>query len=328
MKPFFLKLLFVFFLLKITAIQAQYTDVINSNKPGLSESPYAVGLGVYQVESNFFLRNTDTKTTFSNPQSYGADLLFRTSFLREKLEFNGQLIYQRDQFAFDNVFKSEQSASGVSKFSLGAKYLLYQPTYTDKSKEVRSWKRRNAFDKKRLLPSIAIYGGLNTGFVNEVYVQGGLSPKAGILLQQNLSRDFNVISNVFYDRIGTNFEEISYIITATQNFGSRWSGFLEHQGIFQEHQNNANIGAGLAYLFSKDFQINTSARFILEGINPGFVLGFGVSYRIDKHDDGYSKSKEKKQKGQKYKGKDSAMDAYYKKENSFLNRLMNLFRRK
>ena len=108
-----------------------------------------------------------------------------------------------------------------------------------------------------------------------------------ILLQNNLSADFNVISNVFYDKIGTDFSELSYIITATYNFSDRWSTFFENQTIYQKYKNNTNLGTGLAFLYNKDLQLNTSARFLLEGKAEGFYLGLGLSYRINKHKDAY-----------------------------------------
>ncbi|MFT5257510.1 MAG: hypothetical protein ACI9KF_001140, partial [Arenicella sp.] len=72
--PFFL----IAFLSNSTILFAQYTEVINSNKPGFSVSPYSVGTGVYQFESNLFLRNINVLPTFSRPQSLGLDLQFRT----------------------------------------------------------------------------------------------------------------------------------------------------------------------------------------------------------------------------------------------------------
>ncbi|MEO9570474.1 MAG: transporter [Polaribacter sp.] len=304
-------------------MQAQYTEVINSNKPGFSESPYSVGTGVYQFESNFFLRSTSIDPTFSRPQDFGVDLLFRTSFFLEKLELNTQLTYQRDKIAFKNIFTSHYFTSGLSKFTIGAKYLLFQPTYTDKSKEVKSWKRRYAFDKKRFIPSVAIYLGMNTDLVNEIHKTQSITPKVGVLLQHNLTNEFNVISNVYYDKIGTDFSEISYIITATQNFGSRWSGFLEHQGVFLKYQNNLNFGAGLAYLFNKDFQINTSARYLLEGRTNGFYGGLGISYRIDKHKDSFIDLNEIPEIK-----KNTPITRYNKKQGNFFNRFLNIFKRK
>jgi hypothetical protein len=324
MKHLFTKLFLVFLFIVNSTIQAQYTDVINSNKPGFSESPYSVGTGVYQFESNFFLKDTSLEPTFSKPQSFGVDLLFRTTFFLEKLELNTQLTYQRDKVAFKNIFTSHYFTSGLSKFTIGAKYLLFQPEYTDKTKEVRSWKRRNAFDKKRLIPSVAIYLGMNTDFVSDLYKTERITPKVGVLLQHNLTNEFNLISNIYYDKIGTDFSEISYIITGTQNFGSRWSGFLEHQGIFMKYQNNVNFGTGLAYLFSKDFQINASARYLVEEKSSGFYGSLGISYRINKHQDAYT---DLDAAGEQLK--DTPITKYNnQKSGGFFSRILNVFKKK
>jgi hypothetical protein len=318
-----LKLFFLLFLLGFSSIYSQYTEVINSNKPGFSDSPYSVGTGVYQFESNLFLRNTSIEPTFSIPQSLGFDLLFRTGFLIERLELNTQISYQRDKVAFKNIFTSDYSSAGFREFTIGAKYLLFQQEYDDKNKEVRSWKKRMAFDTKRLIPSVAIYAGLNTDFVNDIYKTGSMSPKAGILLQNNLSNDFNVITNFYYDKIGTDFSEFSYIVTGTYTFSDRWSTFFENQTIFQKHQNNTSLGTGLAYLFTKDLQINTSARLLSEGKSQGFYGSVGVSYRINRHQDSY---KEINEGGDIVK--DTPVSRYNKKENGFFKRLFSIFTKK
>ena len=316
MKNLFLKF-FITLTVSITySTQAQYTDVINSNNPGFSESPYSVGTGVYQFETSFFYKKTSIEPTFSIPESFGADLLFRTSFFLEKLELNAQLTYQKDEVAFNNIFTTQYSTSGLSKFTIGAKYLLFQPEYTDKTKEVRSWRRRHAFDKKRLIPSVALYLGVNTDEVNDIYKTGSVSPKLGILLQQNITDRFNIVYNGYYDKIGTDFFELSYIITATQNLNYNWSGFIEHQAIFKNEQNNLNLGAGLAYLINEDFQINTSARFLKEGKSKGVYGSVGISYRIDSHSDSYTDLDDS---GKVIK--DTPISRYNKKQNGFFSRM-------
>ena len=323
MKNLILKLFLISCLLATTSLKAQYTDIINSNKPGFSESPYSVGKGVYQFESNFFLKNLTTGPPFSIPQSFGVDLLFRTSLFLEKLELNTHVTFQKDRVAIENIFNSNYFSSGISKFTIGAKYLLFKPTYKDVSKEIRSWKRRKEFDKKRFIPSVAIYLGINSDFINEIHKTGNITPKVGVLLQQNLTNDFNLISNIFYDKIGTEFSEISYIISATHNFVDRWSGFIEHQGIILKHQKNLNLGAGLTYLFNKDIQINTSARFIQEGRSRGFYGSIGVSYRIDKHKDSFIELDEN---GKKIT--DTPVSSYNNKQkNGFFSRIFKIFKK-
>ena len=38
-------------------VTAQYTEVINSRRPGFSDSPYSVGTKVYQVEGGLFYKD-------------------------------------------------------------------------------------------------------------------------------------------------------------------------------------------------------------------------------------------------------------------------------
>jgi len=237
--------LVVCILLLTGTISAQYTNVINSNRPGLSESPYSVGTGVYQLETSFFYTETSKYPTFYRPQSYGADFLLRSSFLNEKLEFNINLAYQNQEVGFQNIFNSSYRQPGLSKLVVAAKYLVYEKKYEDKSKEIRSWVARNSFDWKRLIPSVAIYAGANTGIVENIYKTNRFSPKVGILLQNDLSDNFNIITNMFYDRIGTKLPELSYIITATYNYKPRWSIFIENQSMFDKYQYQSNIGTGI-----------------------------------------------------------------------------------
>ena len=318
-----LHLFVISFFIGSVTVFAQYTDVINSNKPGFSESPYSVGKGVYQFESNVFLRNTAITSTFSKPQSLGIDLLFRTSFFLDKLELNAQLTYQKDKVAFKNIFTSQYFTSGLSNMTIGAKYLVYQQAYKDKSKEIRSWKRKNAFDLARLIPSVAVYLGMNTDFVNDIHKTGSITPKMGLLLQQNLTQDFNVITNFYYNNIGTDFAQYSYIITLTQSFSNRWSAFFENQMVFQKDQDNLDLGAGLAYLYSRNLQFNTSARLLFEGKTQGYYAGLGVSYRINKHQDPF---KELDNEGGNLK--ETPISKYNKKQSNFFNRFLNIFRKK
>ena len=279
------KLCVLFIVLFTNTIFAQYTGVINSNRPGFSESPYSVGSGVYQLETSMLLRNIDRFPTFSRPKSNGFDFLFRTSFIKEKLEFNLNFAVQKDLIAFQNIFNSDYSKTGFSKLIIGAKYLFYQQEYTDKSKEIRSWVERGKFDWKRLIPSVAGYVGINTGIADDIYEASSFSPKVGVLLQNNINRDLNIITNIYYDRIGTDLPELSYIITATYSFNDRLSTFIENQTLSNKFQSSTNLGSGLAFLYNKNLQINSSLRLLADANSTGFYTSIGASYRFDKHVD-------------------------------------------
>ena len=133
------KLLFTVIVLCFFSMYGQYTNIINSNKPGFSESPYSVGRGVYQFENNLFFNDAPISSSENNLESYGLDFLVRTSFFSEKLEFNLNTSIQRDKIAFKNLFESSYNKVGLGNLTLGAKYLIYAPKYIDKKKEIRSF---------------------------------------------------------------------------------------------------------------------------------------------------------------------------------------------
>ncbi|WP_105002887.1 transporter [Tenacibaculum sp. SG-28] len=271
------------------AAYAQYTPVINSNKPGLSESPYSVGSGVYQFESTLFYRSIPLAETFSNPKSLGIDFAFRTSFLSDKLEFNLNTAIASNTIGFKNIFESTYKTTGINNLVLGAKYFIYAPKYEDKSKEVRSWKARHSFDYKRWIPHVGVYAGVNFGDVTPDYFnKGGITPKIGVLLQNEFSDKLNVITNVYYDYIGSEFASFRYILTGTYNFNNYWSGFLETEGLFGKQPQNSSLATGVAYLLHLNLQVNASLRANFEKEQSGITAGIGVSYRIDRHKDKFT----------------------------------------
>ena len=315
----------VLFVLLSQTLFAQYTNIINSNRPGFSESPYSVGTKVYQLETSLLYESTDIHPTFSKSQSYGVDFLFRTSFFKEKLEFNLNLAYKNEQISFQNIFNSSYYKNGIRKLTIGAKYLIYEQKYKDKSKEIRSWVERNRFDFKRLIPTVAAYVGINTGVPDDVFVTNDFSPKAGVLLQNDLSDNFNIITNLYYDRIGTELPEFSYIVTATYSFSPRWSIFIENQTLFDKYKYQSNIGSGIAFLYNRNIQINSSVRLLADSSTSGFYSSVGVSYRFDRHVDKITKLDEN---GNPLKN-DKGLDV---KKRKFFNRLFgkvrNIFSKK
>ena len=277
------KLLLLYFLCSFAQLYGQYTDIINSNRPGYSESPYSVGLGVYQFEAGLFLNRSENNKTYKSSKSFGTDFMFRTSFFSEKFEINTQLSLQRDQVIFTDLSEEKYTNLGLSKFLVGAKYLLYEQRYEDKTKEIRSWKRRHAFDWKRLIPSVAIYAGINTNFVGETYKKEKMTPKVGVLLQNNLSSSLNVISNIYYDALGDEYSELVYLVTGTYAFQRNWSAFAEYKGSKNDYRSSHDFGLGLAYLFNRHFQIDASARMHQNGNNSEKYAAIGFSYRLDRH---------------------------------------------
>ncbi len=291
-------------------INAQYTEIINSKRPGLSESPYGVGTDVLQIEGGFFYGASNSDETFARVDPRGVTTFLRYGKFLEKLEVNANITYQKNDLQFNNIFTSSTSISGVSQLTIGAKYLIFQQEFDDKSKEIRSWKKRTEFDKKRLIPSVGVYAGVNTNFLGEDYKDEKISYKGAILLQNDFSDRLVLITNLIADKITSDNSVYSYILTMTYAMSDRWSIFVENQGDFYKNRSNDfQIGTGVAYLYSQDLQFDLALRTNLNATNSTFIGGVGASYRFDWHKD---KEIEVDENGNKIKRK---------KEGGFFKRL-------
>lgn len=288
----------IFFLLVCVQISyAQYTPIINSKRPGFSDSPYSVGTKVYQVEGGLFYKDvgnylyydqSDLTSYAYSAESFGTELMLRTGLFLEKLEFNVELAFVNEERNYSVPAAFSESELGLSKLTVGAKYMVYMPEYIDKSKEIRSWKARHAFDKKRLIPAVGVYAGLNTNLLMDMYKNpDGISPRFAIFTQNDLSNRWIVLLNFIADKSFTDQAENSFIGTTTYTLTEKISVFGEGQLFFRKNvPNDFQFGAGGAYLVNKNLQVDFSARMIYdERYDSSYLIGTGASWRIDRHKD-------------------------------------------
>ena len=291
MKNFLLFLLFVGI---YHTTNAQYTELINSRRPGFSDSPFSVGTDVLQFETGLFYNKV--KNDGDNITSLGTDIMVRYGKFLEKLEFNLNLSAQYDKVKYADIAISDSSRIGFSQVTIGAKYLLYMPKYLDRSKEIRSWKAKTKFDWKRLIPSVAIYAGANVpitknyvGGYKDQFVEDEFSPRIAIYTQNNFTDRFVFLINLISDKMFTDERENSYIFTGTYTLNNKLSLFGEHQGFFKkEVPNDYQFGVGAAYLLAKDKQVDLSIRSISDRDGSTFLVGAGFAWRIDKHNDKFN----------------------------------------
>ncbi len=287
-------LLFLFVAVVFQTTNAQYTEVINSRRPGFTDSPFSVGTDVLQFESGLFYEKTKDKTNNLKTSSIGTDVMIRYGKFFEKLEMNLNLSFQYDNIKFEDPLIDDLSQLGLSQLTIGGKYLVYMPKFKDKNKEIRSWKAKNKYDYKRLVPSVAVYAGVNVP-VTKNYVRGNdprfitdnFSPKIAIYTQNDFSDKFVFLMNLIMDRIGSDVKENSYILTGTYSLSDKISLFGEHQGIFKgdDIPNDFQFGLGTAYLLAKDKQVDLSIRRISDRDGSAFLVSAGFAWRIDKHND-------------------------------------------
>lgn len=303
-------------LLSLITTQAfsQYTDVINSNRPGVSRSAFSVGTNVAQFEIGpYIIKEERTPATAFEVSGFGVDFAARYGLLWEELELNIEGAYQNDTKTYTSNFAAEDSRSNFKFISVGAKYLVFDPykNSEDDKPNLYSWKANHRFKWKSLIPAISVYLGANYDTKQNPYTAPeieGFSPKVMVATQNNFSGGWVFVMNLIKDRIGTDQSDFQYILTLTHSFNPKWVIFGETQGIKSDFYADNLFRFGGAYLWGKDFQLDTALTFNTKDTPSVFSVNFGASYRLDFHkdkeiDNGNSAEEELERKSRRNKGK-------------------------
>jgi len=267
----------------------QYTDVINSNRPGLSVSAYAVGKGVPQIEIGFSYEKRDHADLNYDSNIYGMDFSVRYGLLLEKLELNWEGTYINQNITYISLDFNE-SRTNFSRNRLGVKYLVFDPFKNPESNKpnLYSWKANNKFKFKNLIPAISVYAGAN--FVigdNPFYpTDPTVSPRVMLATQSRLTPRFVLISNISYDRIATDDPELGYTLSLSHALRNpKWSVFLENQGVSSDRYADVLLRGGGAYLVNENFQVDANLGGSFKNSPSRLFVSVGASYRLDLHKD-------------------------------------------
>ncbi|SHG15442.1 transporter [Flavobacterium defluvii] len=262
---------------------AQYTDVINSNRPGETMSAYAVGKSVIQGEIGVYGIKEKHDLLDYDAAGFGTDLSIRYGAFLEQLEFILDVQYQMENF--DTPYTSYKK-NNFRQTVLGAKYLIYDPykNYKDEP-NIYSYKANHSFKWRELIPAVSIFAGANfVGADNPYYFSpdGAISPKVA-LVTQNLfgGGRWVFVTNIIADYIGTDYPSYGYILTLTHGFNDKWSGFVENQGYKSDFYSDAIVRGGAAYLLSPNMQIDASISTNFKNTPSILYGGFGFSWRYD-----------------------------------------------
>lgn len=290
MKP--IKFSIVFIIFSITHVTfGQYTEVINSNRPGVSQSAFSVGPNVIQFEAGPYIIKEEHSLLKQEVSGYGVDFAARYGLLFEELEINVQGTYQNDtQTIYRSIIPQDNKRSNFKNFTVGAKYMIYDP-YRNAEEEkpnLYSWKANRQFKWKSLIPAVAVYAGANFDSKDNPYTAPGIegfSPKIAVISQNNFEGGWVFVINLIKDRIGTDYSDFQYILTLTHSFNPQWVIFGETQGIKSDFYADNLFRVGGAYLWNKNFQLDTALTFNTKDTPSVFGVNFGMSYRLDFHQD-------------------------------------------
>ncbi|MDN3666885.1 transporter [Algibacter miyuki] len=312
----------------------QYTDVINSNRPGTSRSAFSVGTNVAQFEVGpYLIEEERTPAVGYKVSGFGADFAVRYGLIWEPLELNIEGNFQSDNKSYVTNLDHKDRRSNFKYLTLGAKYLIYDP-YKNSEEEkpnLYSWKANNRFKWKTLIPAVAIYAGAHYDVLDNPYTAEnieGFSPKVMIATQNNFSGGWVFVMNLIKDRIGTEQSDFQYILTLTHSLNANWVVFGEVQGIQSDFYADDLFRFGGAYLWGKDFQLDTALTFNTKDTPSVFGVNFGMSYRLDFHkdketdngasvEDEMKRQENKRGKNKKDKNKDNSIEKQKRRVTEF-----------
>ncbi|OIQ18724.1 MAG: hypothetical protein BM557_07040 [Flavobacterium sp. MedPE-SWcel] len=276
----FQKIVTYIFLLSCVTINAQYTDQINTNRPGQSMSAFAVGKTIAQVETGIYGIYEDHSVLNYKTKGVGLDLALRYGAILEELEFIANIQYQFDQQE-DLVYT--RNRNDFRQFTIGAKYLIYDPDKNYKPElNLYSWKANHKFRWRKLIPAIAVYGGANLIGKKNTYTfpEDHVSAKL-MAITHNHFQKWVWVNNFIADKFSTKDLSLGLISTLTRGFNPEWSGFVEFQAYKSDFYSDGITRAGAAHLLSDTMQIDASISGSFKNTPTILYGGVGFSWRFD-----------------------------------------------
>jgi hypothetical protein len=281
-------LIFGIFTIPLVAF-SQYTDVINSNRPGLSVSAYAIGTNVLQAEFGVAYEQQDHSRLATESNILGADLSLRYGLLFETLELNYEGTFDNQNKTYTNT-GVEIKNTDFSRNRIGLKFLVYDPFKNPENNKpnLYSWKANYGFKLKNLIPAVSVYAGANFVLGDNPFYRGDptVSPRVMVATQSRLTPRFVLISNIAYDRLGTDFPEWNYTVSLSHAFRDpKWSVFVENQGIKSDRYSDVLLRGGVAHLLGENMQVDMNLGASFKNTPSRIFAAMGFSYRVDMHKD-------------------------------------------
>ena len=297
--------------LLISATQyAQYTDIINSNRPGKSMSAFSVGKTVIQAEAGLYGVREKHDLLRYDANGFGTELDVRYGAFFDQFEFVLNTQYQYDWYQAPLV---NDTRSGFKQITIGAKYLVYDPFIKQDKPNVYSWKANHKFSWKQFIPAVAVYAGVNLMPGNNPFTfptDRAISPKVMVITQHHFGSKWVWVNNIIADKYMTDYPTLGIISTMTRGFNMRWSGFLEFQGYKSDFYADTVFRLGAAYLVRENIQLDASFNKNVKDTPALLLANVGMAWRFDsnyetnyKRVKGENKDKKKDKKSKKDKGK-------------------------
>ena len=300
-KTFFL----VGFLLISATQYAQYTDIINSNRPGKSMSAFSVGKTVIQAEVGLYGIREKHDLSRYEANGFGTELDLRYGAFFDQFEFTLNTQYQYDWYQAPLI---NDTRGGFKQVTVGAKYLVYDPFIKQDKPNIYSWKSNHKFNWKQFIPAVAVYAGVNFNLGDNPFTfptDRTISPKVMVITQNHFGSKWVWVNNIIADKYMTDYPTLGIISTMTRGFNMRWSGFLEFQGYKSDWYADTVFRLGAAYLVRENIQLDASFTKNVKDTPSLLLANVGMAWRFDSN----YETNYKRVKGEKKSKKDKKSKA-------------------
>ena len=169
-------LLLISILLLSLPTSAQYTEKINTNRPGTSQGAFSVGNNVLQLEGGFGFGRERHDILDTKSNTFNFDYAIRYGLLIEQLEINLDGSFRSDGITQTIGAREEKiTRTDFESNTIGVKCLIYDPYKRPKEKdstdyaELKSARERYRFKWKNLIPAVSAYVGMNYVNTNNAF---------------------------------------------------------------------------------------------------------------------------------------------------------------
>lgn len=245
------------------ALMAQYSETIQTSRPGQAFVPFTTGKNTFQVQAggNYTQLESRMSSKMSGFQSYGTT--FRYGVL-ENLELRTGLTY-----SYNRILTSESGYadfSGLSLMSIGGRYNLAKGSGAD--------------------PSFGVQGEVLLPFGTADFMNNPSGLRVMFIHSQQITELFQITTNLGASTVGKIENlETQYVINLAFPIGKKWGGFIENYGQIRGLlANNVDFDTrwdtGVGFLVNNDFQLDASVGVGLNEKIFDWFIDAGISWRI------------------------------------------------
>jgi hypothetical protein len=297
--------LFLFFGLSFLVLSGQYTSIINSNRPGLTQGAFSIAPGVYQIEfGTSYRKDQFLSLAQAKSKGVGFTLDLRTGLILQNLELIYRVDYHKDVFTYNNADgESRLDRIGTKRNTIGFKILIFDPHRNQSwyKPNTKSYKANKGIRMVDLIPAVSFYAGSELNFGN-IYPYGepfaplldstpspveqdDISGEYSLITQNHFLNNYVLVSNWGKRYVGSAYEQNFVSTSLIVPIKKKLVGFIEQHAVKNKLFSDIFITLGAVYLINENIQVDAFASHTLKDTPAMMTTGIGVSYRIDRYND-------------------------------------------